>query len=85
MATSRKNEGSKREPVQRFQAYTGSGNVQVAVWKKEDGDRPVYSVSLQRSYRTDGEWKKSQTLFPQDLLVAARLLQQAWDWIEDQG
>ena len=75
-----RNGGQKKEPAQRFTAWTGSSRVEVAVWQNEHG----YSVSTQRSYKNDDEWKTSQSLFTQDILPMSNLLEQAWVWISEQ-
>ena len=71
--------GAKREPVQKFSAWTGS-RIEVAVWEN-DGS---YSVTMKRSYKKDEKWHQSDSYFPSDLLAAAELFRKAWNWIQDQ-
>lgn len=56
-------------PVRRFRV----GNVTAAVWKNDSG----YSVSLQKSYKSDDEWKNTDTLFHGDILNAMKALERA--------
>jgi len=70
----------KKEPVQKLRAWTGSSAVEVAVWSNDSG----YSVTWHRSYKQGDNWQKTQSLFPQDMLPLAQLLNQAWAWIQEQ-
>ena len=46
--------------------------ITAAIWKN---DRGFYSVTIQRSYKTaEGEWKSSDSLNENDLLLAAKVL-----------
>lgn len=64
-------------PVQKFRI----GLVNAAVWKNDD----AYSVTLTRSYKDGADWKQTTSLFPDDLLNGARLLQRCEDWISRQA
>ena len=75
-------ENAKKEPVHRVgPVWTGTGRLEVAIWR---GDDRRVSLSFSRSYKAGDEWKRTRTLFPQDLLPLSRLLAQAWDWIQEQ-
>ena len=56
-------------PVRRFRV----GNVTAAVWKNDNG----YSVTLQKSYKEDDEWKNTISLFHGDILNAMKVLERA--------
>ena len=56
-------------PVRRFRV----GNVTAAVWKN-DGN---FSVTLQKSYKSDDEWKNTDSLFHGDILNAMKALERA--------
>ena len=56
-------------PVRRFRV----GNVTAAVWKN-DG---FFSVTLQKSYKSDDEWKNTDSLFHGDILNAMKALERA--------
>ncbi len=74
-----------RRPAAQF---TGSGGINVAVWKhKNDKGYDNYSVKLERSYKDgNGEYQATQYLRDDDLLRAQKLLEQADAWIErDKG
>ena len=73
----------KKEPVKRLKAWTGSGLVEVSIWQNENADFTNYSTTIQRSYKKDDQWETSSSFFPQGILVASRLLEQAWDVIQE--
>src|SRR5262245_63230111 len=61
------------------------GRVQAAVWKREMDGRTTYSVSLTRSYRDKQEqWQRTTNLDKEDLLTAAKALDNAYTWIQRQ-
>lgn len=76
----------KKEPVHVVGPYsTGSAMVEVAVWENPGEERPVYGISINRSYFDAGEkkWKQSKTLRVQDIPALCIALQQAFVWIQD--
>jgi hypothetical protein len=60
-------------PVKRFRI----GNVTAAVWKSNGG----YSVTLQKSYKRDDEWKNTDSMFHADILNAMKVLERAEEYI----
>ena len=63
---------------------TSGGLVEIAIWRNESDAGPFYSVSVQRSFEVENEWKRTSTLTKHDLLPVAVMLQQAWSWICEQ-
>ena len=56
-----------------------SQSVEVAVWENTKDDRTSYQTKISRSYKDEnGEWQKSEYLFPRDLPVVAQLLLLVW-------
>lgn len=61
------------------------GRVQAAVWMRELEGRAIYSVSLTRSYKDRYEqWQRTTNLDEDDLLPAAKALDDAYAWIQRQ-
>ena len=59
-------------------------NLEVAVWRREGENDPFYTVSLKRSYKKDDAWHDSAiSLSNDDLLPLARLMERAFDAIDD--
>jgi hypothetical protein len=62
-----------------------SGGIEVAVWRQESEKGPWYNVTMSRSYKKDEEWKKSDSFGSDDVLLLAKLLDQAHTWIISQS
>jgi hypothetical protein len=63
------------------------GRVDVAVWKRQSqsDDRSWYSFSVSRSYKDkDDQWQRTSNLDEEDLLPAARALEEAYAWVQGQ-
>lgn len=78
----------KKQPVFTWSHLTGSGRIEIAVWDKvvqgENGDRVLYSVTCQRSYRKqDGGYENTGAFWHTDLLILAHGLTVAFDRIKD--
>lgn len=78
----------KKPPVFTWSHPTGSGRIEIAVWDKvvqnDNGDRVVYSVTCQRSYRKqEGGYENTGIFWPTDLLVLAHGLQVVFDRIKE--
>jgi len=59
-----------------------SCGLDVAIWENNFKDGTSYSVTIQRSYKVESEgWKQTGFLRKTDLLLAARLIEQAFDYI----
>ena len=76
---------AQKRPVKTLgPVWTGSGFVEVAVWANSSENRVSHSATFRKTYKVDGNWKESQSLFEADLLALARLLERAWEWIVTQ-
>lgn len=60
------------------------GRVEAAVWARDRSEGwTAYHVTLQRSYKDrDGKWQRTQSLDEDDLLPAAKALEDAYAWIQ---
>jgi hypothetical protein len=80
-------ERTRQRPMITFGPYaTGSGFVEVSVWKNvrpsQNGDRTVYSVSFHRSYKDEANaWQRSQSLFTTDIPALILGLNKAYEFI----
>jgi hypothetical protein len=86
--TAQDTQPEKRAPVFTWSHPTGSGRVEIAVWDKtvstDNGDRVVYSVTCQRSYRKpEGGFENTGIFWPTDLLVLAHGLEVVFDRIKE--
>jgi uncharacterized cupin superfamily protein len=81
-------QSEKKQPVFTWSHQTGSGRIEIAVWDKvvhyETGDRVVYSVTCQRSYRKQDEsFENTGVFWHTDLLVLAHGLEVVFDRIKE--
>jgi hypothetical protein len=68
-------------PVQRIRI----GSVSVAIFENTTDDGAAfYNAQFDRSYRSGDEWKRTRSFGRDDLLVLAKLSNQAHTWIVDQ-
>jgi len=57
------------------------GLLAVTIWENEHDGKAYYSVDLKRNYKDGDTWKETTALSGRDLLKAANLLTQAYNWI----
>ena len=72
------------QPIKRFSA----GLLSVAVWRNKGtsryGEESVFhTVSISRGYKSQGEFKSTGSLRPEDLGAVRELLQQAEDFLNN--
>jgi hypothetical protein len=53
------------------------GRISAAIWKNDTDKGPLFNVSFQRSYKEGDEFKNSQSFGRDDLLVLAKLADEA--------
>ena len=53
-----------------------------AIWRNDDGSNgPWHGVSFERVYKDGDEWKSSGSFGRDDLLVLAKVIDQAHSWV----
>ncbi|WP_417850300.1 hypothetical protein [Thalassoglobus sp.] len=68
------------QPIHRIRIGTSS----VAIFEnKTDDNKTFYNTQFDRSYRTGDEWKHTRSFGKDDLLVVAKLADQAHSWITE--
>jgi hypothetical protein len=62
------------------------GRVDVTVWQRQTDDgRAWYSFTVSRPYKDrDDRWQRTSSLDEDDLLPAAKALERAYDWVQQQ-
>jgi hypothetical protein len=77
----REDDESKNRPIWSRRYWTGSGNVEVAIFENVNGDgdeeRVVLSTTLKKTYRDGDDYKDSKSFFPQELPIVALAVQEA--------
>ena len=79
--------GASREeaPKQRPAGEIRYGRLRATIWKQESDKGPWYSVVLTRSYQDpQGDWHAASSFGRDDLLLLAKLCDQAHSWIHQQ-
>jgi len=71
----------RAKPVRKL----SSGNITVAIWENAPGKGPRYTVTANRSYKKDDEWKDSNSYSSDDLMTLCKLLDMAHTWIVNQS
>jgi hypothetical protein len=73
-------EQMKKRPVHELRI----GHVRAAIWKNDGSNGPWHSVTVERSYKDGEEWKSSTSFGRDDLLVLAKIADQAHSWMVEQ-
>ena len=60
------------------------GALQATIWRNPGDKGNWYSVKLTRGYKVDEGWRETDNLGHDDLLPAAKLLDQAHTWVQQQ-
>ena len=71
---------AKPEPVHKIRF----GRRKAAIWKNETDNGTFYNVTFQRSYKNGENWKDTESFGRDDLLVVAKLADEAHSWIYQQ-
>ncbi len=63
------------------------GAIKAALWKNDTANGTRYNVTLSRIYKDkeDDQWKSTDSFGRDDLLVLAKVADQAHSWIFQQG
>ncbi len=67
----------KQKPVQEVRV----GSVKAAIWENPTDSGVRHNVTFERIYKSDDEWKQTQSFGRDDLLVLAKVADQAHTWI----
>jgi hypothetical protein len=71
-----------QEPKQRPAQTIRIGRLKVTIWRQESDKGPWFSTVPSRTYKDQGgNWQSSSSLGRDDLLVMAKLLDQAHTWM----
>ena len=62
------------------------GSIKASVWENNVGENTLYNVKLTRSYkdRESNQWRNTESFGRDDLLVVAKVADQAHSWICEQ-
>jgi hypothetical protein len=57
------------------------GLVKASIWENHGKQGTNYAVTIVRLFKNGAEWKESSRFYRDDLLVVAKVLDQAHSWI----
>ena len=76
--TQQENKTARNQPVHRIRMFP----IECAIWKNQSENRTWYNVTLSRSYKdANDEWKSTDSFSADDLLLVAKVADQAHSWI----
>ena len=61
------------------------GAIKAAVWKNDTSNGVRYNTTFVRLYKDGEEWKRTDSFGRDDLLVLAKVADQAHSWIHEQN
>ena len=62
------------------------GKITASIWANQTEDNDVwYSVTVERRFKSNGDWKSSSSFGRDDLPVAAKAMDMAYAWIWEQA
>ena len=61
------------------------GAIKAAIWENQNGEITRHSVTFSRLYRQDEEWRSTDSFGRDDLLLLAKVADQAHSWILGQA
>ena len=70
----------KQNPVQPIQEVR-IGSIKAAVWENKTDTGTRYNVTVSRIYKDGDQWKSTESFGRDDLLVLAKVVDQAHTWI----
>jgi len=74
------NTNEKKRPVHEIRLNT----VKAAIWENNSGETTRHNVTFGRIYKDGNLWKSAESFGRDDLLLLAKLADQAHSWICDQ-
>ena len=60
------------------------GQIKAAIWRNDTESGVRYNVTLSRLYKDETDWKSTESFGRDDLLVVAKVADQAHSWIVEQ-
>jgi hypothetical protein len=70
--------GEKNRPTHEIKL----GRIRAAIWSNQNEDRDVwFNVKVSRLYRDKDQWRDTDSFRRDDLLVVAKVVDMAYDWI----
>ena len=72
---------AKQQPVHEVRL----GSVKAAIWENKTENGTRFNVTIARIYKDGEQWKSTDSFGRDDLLLLAKVIDQAHTWIFDNG
>jgi hypothetical protein len=72
---------AKQQPVHEVRL----GSIKAAIWENHTDNGNRYNVTVARIYKDGEQWKSTESFGRDDLLLLAKVIDQAHTWIFDKG
>ena len=72
---------SKKKPAHEIRI----GAVKATIWENQTDRGVRHNVTVSRLYKSDEEWKQTDSFGRDDLLLVAKVVDQAHSWIFEQA
>ena len=72
---------TKQKPIHEIRF----GAIKAAIWENETVNGTRHSVTFSRIYKDGDQWKRAESFRRDELLVVAKVADQAHTWIIEQG
>jgi hypothetical protein len=60
------------------------GGLKVTIWKNDGDNGPFYTATPSRSYKDGDQWKETSSFHQHDLLILAKMFDEAETWIANE-
>ena len=61
------------------------GAIKAAIWRNDTANGPRHNATFSRLYKDEGQWRSTESFGRDDLLLLAKVADQAHSWILAQG
>jgi hypothetical protein len=72
---------AKQQPVHEFRICS----IKAAIWENQTNNGTRFNVTLARIYKDGEQWKSTDSFGRDDLLLLAKVVDQAHTWISEKG
>ena len=76
---------STQQPKQKPAHEIRQGRIKATIWENETENGTRFNVTVARIYKDGEQWKTTDSFGRDDLLLLAKVIDQAHTWIFEQG
>lgn len=72
---------TKERPIKEIRL----GRIKAVIWENKGERGSRFNVQLRRIYKDEEKWEQTDSFWPEDLLLVAKVSDEAHTWILSQG